>query len=374
MGLMPPGTKLAANPPDIAKWDTLSDDAKKVLSRQMEVYAGYCGTHGLRDRAPDRRDRRAGRVDNTIVIYIAGDNGGTAIGGLNGTFNEWSNLNGAPEDIPYLLTGSTSTAARSPIRTTRWLGHGRLHAGHLVHQRLPGRRAEPGDGRPLAQGHQGEGRNPPAVHPPHRRGPTILEAVGIPEPKVVNGVEQTPMAGREHEVLLRRREGQGSAHHAVQRVHRQPEHLPRRVAGLRDAPCAVGGETRASTTSPRTSGSCTTSPRISVRPPISPRKYPEKLKEMQDLFHKEAIKYGVYPMDDRSFERLNATNAGRPDIMAGRKEMTLYPGMTGMAENVFIDTLSRSYRHRPPTWRFPRAVPREWSVSRPACSGAGAST
>ena len=66
------------------------------------------------------------------------------------------------------------------------------------------------------------------------------------------------------------------------------------------------------------------------------------MKELQDLFHQEAIKYGVYPMDDRSFERLNATNAGRPDIMAGRTEMVLYAGMTGMAENVFIDTLSRS--------------------------------
>jgi arylsulfatase len=72
-------------------------------------------------------------------------------------------------------------------------------------------------------------------------------------------------------------------------------------------------------------------------------KNPEKLKELQDLFHQEAIRFGVYPMDDRSFQRLNATNAGRPDIMAGRTEMILYPGMVGMAENVFIDTLSRSY-------------------------------
>src|SRR4029079_1037462 len=70
---------------------------------------------------------------------------------------------------------------------------------------------------------------------------------------------------------------------------------------------------------------------------------PAKLKELQDLFHQEAIKFGFYPMDDRSFARLNATNAGRPDIMAGRTEVTYYAGMTGMAENVFIDTLSRSY-------------------------------
>lgn len=71
-------------------------------------------------------------------------------------------------------------------------------------------------------------------------------------------------------------------------------------------------------------------------------KHPKRLKELQELFHKEAIKYGVYPMDDRSFQRLNATNAGRPDLMGDRKELVLYPGMGGMAENVFIDTLSRS--------------------------------
>ena len=72
-------------------------------------------------------------------------------------------------------------------------------------------------------------------------------------------------------------------------------------------------------------------------------KFPDKLKELQALFNTEAIKYGVYPLDDRSFQRLNATTAGRPDIMAGREEMTLYPGMTGLAENAFIDTLSRSF-------------------------------
>jgi hypothetical protein len=71
-------------------------------------------------------------------------------------------------------------------------------------------------------------------------------------------------------------------------------------------------------------------------------KEPKRLKELQGLFHKEAIKNNVFPMDDRRFERLNAEVSGRPDIMAGRKELTLYPGMPGMTENSFIDTKSRS--------------------------------
>ena len=64
----------------------------------------------------------------------------------------------------------------------------------------------------------------------------------------------------------------------------------------------------------------------------------KNLAEMQRLFHEEAVKYGVYPLDDRAFERLNPIMAGRPDLMFGRTELRLYPGMTGMAENSFINT------------------------------------
>jgi len=66
------------------------------------------------------------------------------------------------------------------------------------------------------------------------------------------------------------------------------------------------------------------------------KRNPEKLKEMQDLFMKEAEKYCVLPIDDRSIERVNPALAGRPDLMAGRTSLTVFEGMTGMSENVFI--------------------------------------
>lgn len=72
-------------------------------------------------------------------------------------------------------------------------------------------------------------------------------------------------------------------------------------------------------------------------------KYPEKVKQMQDLWLAEAIKNNVLPLDDRAFERLNPEVAGRPDLMFGRKTLTLYPGMTGMTENGFINTKAVSY-------------------------------
>ncbi len=70
---------------------------------------------------------------------------------------------------------------------------------------------------------------------------------------------------------------------------------------------------------------------------------PAKLKELQDLFTKEAIKNHVLPIDDRRSERFDASIAGRPDLMGNRTSLTVYPGMTGMAENAFINVKNRSY-------------------------------
>jgi arylsulfatase len=72
-------------------------------------------------------------------------------------------------------------------------------------------------------------------------------------------------------------------------------------------------------------------------------KHPAKLREMQELFMKEAEKYSVLPIDDRTLERFNAALVGRPDLMAGRTSLTVFEGMTGMMENVFINTKNRSH-------------------------------
>ena len=72
-------------------------------------------------------------------------------------------------------------------------------------------------------------------------------------------------------------------------------------------------------------------------------KNPEKLKELQDLFLKEAVKYSVLPLDDRTLERLNAGLVGRPDLMAGRTSLTVYQGMIGISENVFINVKNRTH-------------------------------
>jgi len=70
---------------------------------------------------------------------------------------------------------------------------------------------------------------------------------------------------------------------------------------------------------------------------------PAKLKELQALFMMEAAKNHVLPIDDRRSERFDASIAGRPDLMAGRTTLTVYPGMIGMTENALINIKSRSY-------------------------------
>ena len=145
-----------------------------------------------------------GELDNTLFIYIAGDNGGSSIGDINGVFVEWGPLNNAPEDIPYLLSrldeygGPASypnysvgwaVAGATPATWCIQMAHGGGNmAGMVVH--WPDRIKI-------------QGRDPPPVPPRHRRRPTILEAVGVVEPRIVNGAEQTPMAGVSFALLLR---------------------------------------------------------------------------------------------------------------------------------------------------------------------------
>ena len=173
--------------------------------------------------------------------------------------------------------------------------------------------------------------------------PTVLEAAGLPEPTMVNGTKQRPMDGVSMLYAVRRRQGQGPPHHAVLRDVRQPRHLPRRLGGGHAPLDSVADRRRSCRRSARTAGSCTTSPRTSARPTTSRRRTPQKLKELQDLFAKEAIRNHVFPLDDRRSERFNAAIAGRPDLIGDRKSLTLYEGMTGIAENAFINIKGRSH-------------------------------
>ncbi|MBX9722957.1 MAG: sulfatase-like hydrolase/transferase, partial [Candidatus Obscuribacterales bacterium] len=171
--------------------------------------------------------------------------------------------------------------------------------------------------------------------------PTILEAAGLPEPKSVNGTVQDPIEGVS--MLYAFNDAKAKSHHLTQyfeifcnrsiyhdgwfagTVHRAPWEMKPRTTLENDKWELYD-----------------TSKDYSLTNDLS-AKYPDKLKEMQDIFMKEAIKYNVLPLDDRVLERLNATAVGRPDLMQGRNQLVVYDGMTGMSENVFINLKNHSF-------------------------------
>lgn len=344
LGVVPAGTKLAKKPEAIKDWDSLSADEKKLFSHQMEVYAGY-GEYADAEiaRVIDAVEE-LGQLDNTLVFYIVGDNGTSAEGGMNGLFNEMSYFNGVQESVEDILkhydelggphsyghfAAGWAVAGDAPFAWTKQVASdfGGTRNGMVIHW-------------PKRIKTKGEVRS--QFHHVIDIAPTILEAAGLPEPKIVNSAQQEPIEGvsmvytfdapkakskrttQYFEIF-----GNRSIYHdgwLAGTVHRAGwELIPRRP--LADDKWELY-DTRTD---------------FSLTNDLS-AKNPAKLKELQDLFLKEAVKYNVLPLDDRTIERTNAKLVGRPDLMGDRTSITLYPGMVGMTENVFLNLKNKSHK------------------------------
>jgi len=170
--------------------------------------------------------------------------------------------------------------------------------------------------------------------------PTILEAATLPEPKIVNGTPQTPIEGVS--LLYTFDDAMAQERHTTQYFEMFGNRAIYRdgwlARTLHRAPWQTGKQ------KPLDSD---TWDLYNVREDFSLTRNlagerPEKLKELQALFMIEAEKYHVLPIDDRTVERVNPTLAGRPDLMGGRKSLTLYDGMNGMLENTFMNVKNQS--------------------------------
>ncbi len=163
-----------------------------------------------------------------------------------------------------------------------------------------------------------------------------------PSRRAVNGTPQTPIEGVSMVYTFADAKATRPAQDAVLRDLRQPRHLPRRLAGPHRPPGGLGIQAAASAPRRQVGTLRHVEKDFSSANDLA-AKNPEKLKELQELFLKEAVKYHVLPLDDRTLERSNAALVGRPDLMAGRTSLTVYEGMIGMTENVFINTKNRSH-------------------------------
>jgi arylsulfatase len=170
--------------------------------------------------------------------------------------------------------------------------------------------------------------------------PTVLEAIGLPEPKIVNGTPQIPMEGTS--LVYSFNDPKAKERHTTQYFE---------IAGNRaiyhDGWLARTIHRAPWETTPRHPLTEDTWELYDVRSDFSlandvAAKHPKKLAELQEVFLAEARKHHVLPLDDRVMERLDAALVGRPDLMQGRTSLTLAEGMTGMMEAVFVNVKNRS--------------------------------
>jgi len=343
LGVVPAGTKLAPKPAAIKDWDKLSADEKQLFARQAEVFAAFVEHTDYEIGRVVQAIDDIGQLDNTLIFYIAGDNGTSSEGGMNGMFNEMTYFNGVtekvedmvklvdkwggPETYPHMAAG-WAVAFDTPFQWTKQVASdfGGTRVGMVAH---------------WPQGIKTKNQVRPQFSHVIDIAPTVLEAAGLPEPKIVNGTTQIPMEG--NSLVYTFDNAQAKERHTTQyfeiagnraiyhdgwfarTIHRAPwEPKPRRA--LEDNSAWELYDTRSD---------------FGLANDLAAMN-PAKLKELQSVFLKEAAKYSVLPLDDRVFERLNGDLVGRPDLMGKRTSITVAEGMSGMMESAFINVKNRS--------------------------------
>jgi arylsulfatase len=341
-GLIPANTELPPKPEDIKDWDALSADEQRLFIRQAEVFAGFLEQTDYEVGRLIAAIEDIGEMDNTLIIYIAGDNGTSAEGGFVGMYNEMTYFNnvtekvedllplidewGGPETFPHMAAG-WAVAFDAPFTWTKQVASdfGGTRNGMIIHwpdgiKEKGGLRTQFGHVIDIA--------------------PTILEATGLPEPTSVNGTPQTPIEGTS--LLYTFNDARAKERHTTQyfemfgnravydngwfarTLHRAPweaVHMPPLETDTWDLYNVHEDFSLANNVA---------------------EKYPEKLAELQALFMSEAEKYHALPIDDRVIARMNPAIAGRPDLLGDRTSLTLYDGMDGMLENTFMNVKNRS--------------------------------
>jgi arylsulfatase len=347
LGVVPEGTKLSERPKEIPAWDSLTADQKKLYAHMMEVYAGclaYCDSNiGRVIQAVED----TGKLDNTLIIFIMGDNGASGEGTLQGLANEVGVAgNGVEESIPYLVSimddlGGPLTYNHYPV--------GWAHAMDSPFQWTK-----------QVASHFGGTRNGLVISWPQRikeQGglrsqfchiidivPTILEACGVKEPTMLNGVKQTPIEGTS--LVYTFDDAKAPTRHRTQYFemlcNRGIYHdgwiastHPMRLPWAKVEPGAAGADPDDFKWE-----------LYHVAEDFSQvndlaAKNPDKLRELQAVFDAEAKKYNVYPLDATFAERADVSI--RPSLTRGRSTFAYYPGTIRVPEGAAPDTKNKDF-------------------------------
>ena len=342
LGIVPQGTKLAPKPEAIKDWESLSAKEKELFAHEFEVFAGFAEftDHEVGRLLDSLKDM--GVLDNTLVFYIVGDNGSSAEGNMTGLFNETAALNGIRENFddvyknmdklggpltyPHYAAG-WAVAGDAPFSYTKQVASdfGGTRNGVVVH---------------WPKGIQAKNEIRTQFSHAIDIAPTVYEAVKIPAPKVVNGIVQRPIEGTS--MLYSFNDAKAPNKHTTQYFE-----MTGNRAIYQDDWVARTIHRAAWEFQPRTTLDKDVWQLFNVNEDFSEANdlaatNPKKLQELQKVFLKEAVKYNVLPIDDRSLERLNPEIAGRPDLMGTRTALTLYDGMN-VTEGAGINTKNKSY-------------------------------
>ena len=328
LGVVPRGAKLTARPDSLPAWDSLKPDQKRLYSRMMEVFAAF-GAH---------IDHEMGRVldavaalpdaDNTLVIYILGDNGASAEGGLDGAVNELASFNGVFEPL------------EAAVKVMDELG-GPRHYNHFPAGWAWAVNA-PFQWTKQIASHFGGTRNPVVISWPAKireKGgirsqfhhvvdimPTILEAAGLQAPDTLNDAKAADRRKSQIFELVSNRGMYQNGWMASSMAY-SPWEAFRKGFDPNKAKWEL----------------------YNIDEDFSQAndlaaKNPEKLKALIDLWWAEAARHDILPLDWRSVERLSEQLTGRPNLAAGRKTVVYNTPLVALPEGSAPDLKNKSFR------------------------------
>jgi arylsulfatase len=344
LGVIAADAVLTPRHKEIPAWDEMDPKLKPALEREMEVYAAFM----------EHTDHQVGRLidalgqvlDDTLIILMIGDNGASAEGTLQGAFNEMANFNGLADiETPEFMMSKLDEFGGEG-------SYGHYAVGWAWAMDTPYQWTK------QVASHWGGTRNGTIVHWPKgikEKGgmrsqfchvidvaPTVLEAAGIPEPTMVNGVQQSPYEGTS--IVYSLNDAKASERHETQYFemfcNRGIYHKGWSAVTKHRTPWLMGGQAMPAFDDDvwelyDGSKDWTQSKDLS-------KEMPEKLHELQRLWLIEAVKYNVLPLDDRQIERINSDLAGRPVLVKGNSQV-LFAGMGRLSENSVINIKNKSF-------------------------------
>jgi len=349
LGVIPQDAKLTPWPHDLLKnWDELTPDEKKMFIRQADVFAAYWAYSDNEIGRVIQQVEDMGKLDNTLIIYIAGDNGNSAEGTLVGTPNEVASLQGVPVPVEdqlkyfYNVWGTDQTYPHMAVAWTwafdtpfSWTKQIASHFGG-VRQGMavawPGHITDKG-------GIRNQFTHVIDIVP------TILEATGIQAPDVVDGIPQKPIEGISFMYTFDKANANAPSQHHTQYFEMMGDHAIYHDGWIASTKVMRPPWIMAGAVSQDPAGfpyelydltkDWTQFDNVAA-------KYPDKVKEMDKLFWKEAAKYQVMPLDATVATRLAAP---RPNLAAGRTSFTWSGRITGTPNGDAPSILNSSFHY-----------------------------